>query len=129
MTEIDKSEALITIIHESNEYIKLQEQLSSFVAQGTLQLALARRDNKSVSRFEDIRTEFDKTLSVRENLDLEVVCCNDGDDIEMFCGLPPPALRRAKDKFRSAATVALQLCTHIRTIEKQRELIQDNLLN
>jgi hypothetical protein len=100
------TDKLIQVMETSENYVTVQERLGLCIRNGLFQMALACRDNRSVFTVDDIRPEFDATVTIRGDGALKFV---KGDDIQLLCGMPPPALRRAQDNFRSAVREALDL--------------------
>jgi hypothetical protein len=118
--EIEKlvltTDGLIHVMEISENYLTTQERLSLSIRNGLFQIALACRDNRSVFTVDDIRPEFDATATIRDDGALRFA---KGDDIQLLCGLPPPALRRARDNFRSAIREALDLSILAQELIKQ----------
>jgi hypothetical protein len=100
------AEKLLNVLDGCENYIVAQERLGLSIRNGLFQMALACRDNRSVFTVENIRSEFDATVTIREDGALRFA---KGDDIQLLCGLPPPALRRARENFRSAVREALDV--------------------
>jgi hypothetical protein len=101
-------DTFISTLECSEHYIQTHSIISSHLSSGLLQLALAFRDNRSVCRIDDIRSEFDNTCTIDTD-DSSRAVFTEGDDIQLFCGLPPPALRKAKVQFRLALEEVLKL--------------------
>jgi len=109
-------DALIQVLEHSESYLESQEKFAGHLSSGLLQLALAFRDNRSVCRIDDIRSEFDETCLVDCLEDKLELATKDGDDIQLFCGLPPPALRKAKVQFRLAVEEAIKMANNVQDI-------------
>lgn len=114
---LDIDSALLDMLTECDPYVESQVELAKHVAKGLLLLARARRDCRSICGLQDIRSEFDSTVSVYDddsvNLKLEN---HKGDDVQLFCGLPPLALKQSREQFRLALGTIIKLAQHARTI-------------
>lgn len=109
-------DGFIEVLEISGSYIGGQSNLSEHLSSGVLQLALARRDNRSVCRIGDIRSDFEATCVIDCLEDkFELIKC-DGDDIQLFCGLPPPALRKAQAHFRLALEEVIKIANQVQDI-------------
>jgi hypothetical protein len=118
----NKSELFLDLLEECDEYVRAQEKLAELLSHGTMSLARARRDNKSVRSVEDVRGDVDATMRINTaegGLRSGEVTYMDGDDLQLLCGMPPPSLRKSKEYFRNAIVEAVGLCILIQSIQRR----------
>jgi hypothetical protein len=118
----NKSELFLDLLEECDEYVRAQEKLAELLSHGTICLARARRDNKSVRSVEDVRGDVDATMRINTaegGLRSGEVTYMDGDDLQLLCGMPPPSLRKSKEYFQNAILEAVGLCSRIQSIQRR----------
>lgn len=113
------ADSFIEVLEISESYIECQTKLTNHLSSGLLQLALAYRDNRSVCRIGDIRSDFEPTCFVDCLEDKLELVKSDGDDIQLLCGLPPPALRKARAHFRSALEEVVKMASQVQDISSK----------
>lgn len=118
--ESPNSNLLIDVFDGCNEYMLIRDHLSKHLSSGLMQIALARKASTSVARIEDIRTDFDATIGINnDSLTNETwdISRLDGDDIQLFCGMPPRPLRTAQSQFQLAIEDAVKLVQQLHRIQ------------
>lgn len=113
-----KAELFLAVLEECDEYAAQQERLAKSLSDGLIYLARARRDNSSVKTIEDIRSDFDATLRISDDIEGELTY-QKGDDVQLLCGMPPPSLRKSKEHFRDAIIEAVGMCIRVRVMERR----------
>jgi hypothetical protein len=123
----EKDKTFIEIIESCSEYVDLQELLAADISSGFLQLTKARKGDSCISNVEDLRDSIEATISISSTeLDGLSMLSVSGNDIALFCGLPPPALRSAKTAFIRALERLVQIAKVSRSInEKSNMLLLD----
>jgi hypothetical protein len=103
----------------TDEYVRRHGKLCSLLSNGFFKFSQAARDARSVIRIDDIREDIEATLSIRvsEQGVLTLVSAK-GEDIEYFCGLPPPALRTAQKHFKQALSEAVDMSICVQSIRQ-----------
>jgi hypothetical protein len=106
------------VVCGSDEYVRRHAKLSSLISNGFFKFSQAERDARSVIRIEDIREDIEPTVYLRvSETGVLTLCSTKGEDIEYFCGLPPPALRIAQKHFKQAISEAVELSSVARSIQ------------
>lgn len=124
----DRDTVLLNILAECEPYIESQLELAKHISTGMLLLTRARRDCKSICGVEDLRSEFDSTVSAKvkgsSEIDLETW---NGEDAQLFCGLPPLALKQSRDQFQRALSEVVKLAQHARSIDNNVQRILEGV--